>query len=83
MMITCDTPPRTTRISDKNLKSGNDLFWLKMMVKSGLKKYFEIPRAPSERPANEPGQFSLSWQIFLHWAAATLKGHVELQNEFF
>ena len=55
-----------------------------MMVKSGLeKKYFEIPRAPSEIPANQPGQFSPSGQIFLHWAAATLKGHVEFQNNFF
>ena len=25
-------------------------------------------------PANLPGQFSLSGQIFLHWAAATMKG---------
>ena len=47
------------------------------------KKYFEIPHAPSEIPANQPGQFSLSGQIFLHWAAATLKGHVEFQNNFF
>ena len=39
-------------------------FWLKMI---------EIPRWPSEIPANLPGQFSLSGQIFFHWAAATLK----------
>ena len=51
------------------------------MVKSGLFFYFEILRAPSEVPANLPGQFSLSGQIFLHWAAATLKGHVGFQNE--
>jgi hypothetical protein len=45
-----------------------------MMVKRGLEIFFfEIPRAPSEIPANHPGQFSLSEQIFLHWAAATLK----------
>ena len=31
--------------------------------------------------ANLPGQFSLSGQIFLHWAAATLKGLVEFQNK--
>ena len=44
------------------------------------KKYFEIQRWPSEIPANLPGQFSLSGQIFLHWAAATLKGLVGFQN---
>jgi hypothetical protein len=42
--------------------------------------YFEIILVPSEIPAKPPGQFSLSGQIFLHWAAATLKGLVELQN---
>ena len=52
-----------------------------MMVKSGLVFYFEILLAPSELPANLPGQFSLSGQIFLHWAAATLKGLVEFQNK--
>ena len=59
------------------------IFGLKMMVKSGLKKLIEIPRAPSEIPANQQGQFSLSGQLFLHWAAATLKGHMEFQNNFF
>ena len=59
------------------------IFGLKMMVKSGLKKCFEILSAPSEIPAKQPGQFSLSGQIFLHWAAATMKGHVEFQNNFF
>jgi len=59
------------------------IFGLKMMVKSGLKNYLKIPHAPSEIPANQPGQFSLSGQIFLHWAAATLKGHVEFQNNLF
>ena len=38
---------------------------------------FEILRAPSEIPANLLGQFSLSGQIFLHWAAAALKAIVE------
>ena len=52
-----------------------------MMVKSGLVFYFEILLAPSELPANLPGQFSLSGQLFLHWAAATLIGLVEFQNE--
>ena len=54
-----------------------------MTVKSGLEKKIEIPRAPSEIPANLPDQLSLSGQIFLHWAAATLKGLVEFQNIFF
>ena len=45
--------------------------------------YFEILHAPSEIPANLPGQFSRSGQIFLHWAAATLKGHVGFQNKKF
>ena len=52
-----------------------------MIVKSGLVFYFEILLAPSELPANLPGQFSLSGQLFLHWAAATLKGLVEFQNK--
>ena len=59
------------------------IFGLKMMVKRCLEFFFfEIPLAPLEIPANQPGQFSLSGQIFLHWAAATLKGHVEFQNDF-
>ena len=41
----------------------------------------EIHRAPSEIPANLPGQFSLSGQIFLHWAGATRKGLSEFQNK--
>ena len=45
--------------------------------------HFEIPLASSEIPANLPGQFSLSRQIFLHWAASTLKGLEEFQNNFF
>ena len=53
-----------------------------MMVKSGLEfSYFEFSLAPSEIPANLPGQFSPSGQIFLHWAAATLKGLVGFQNK--
>ena len=44
------------------------------MMKNDLEFfYFDIHRAPSEIPANLPGQFSLPGQIFLHWAAATLK----------
>ena len=52
-----------------------------MMVKSGLD--FQILLALSELPDNLPGQFSLSGQISLHWAAATLKGLVEFQNKKF
>ena len=49
------------------------------MVKSGLD--FEIEKVPSEIPANLQGQFSLSRQIFLHWAAADLKGLDQFQNK--
>jgi hypothetical protein len=52
-----------------------------MMVKSGLVFYFEILLAPSELPPNLPGQFSLSGQLFLHWAAATLKGLLEFKKQ--
>ena len=54
-----------------------------MMVKSVLVFvfFFEILQAPSELPANLTGQFSLSGQLFLQWAAATLKGLVEFQNK--
>ena len=52
-----------------------------MMMKSVLVFYFEILLAPSELPANLPGQFRLGGQLFLHWAAATLKGLVEFQNK--
>ena len=41
------------------------------------KNHFKIPCAPSEIPGNLPSQFSLSWQIFLEWAASILKGHAE------
>ena len=59
-------------------------FWLKNDdEKWSRKNYFEIPPWPSEIPANLPGQFSLSGQIFLHWAAATLKAIVEFWNNFF
>ena len=56
----------------------------KMMMKSGLDFFsFEILHAPSEIPANLPGQFSRYGQISLHWAAATLKGHLGFQNKIF
>ena len=47
-----------------------------MMVKSGL----EFTLKFTEIPAKLPGQFGHSGQIFLHWAAATLKGLGEFQN---
>ena len=54
-------------------------------VKNDDKKWsricFEIHRAPSEIPAKLPDQFGHSGQIFVHWAAATLKGIGELQNK--
>ena len=53
------------------------IFYLNMMVKN------EIDPAPSEIPANLPGQFNLSWLTFLHWAAATLSGQGEYQNKTF
>ena len=55
-----------------------------MMIKNGLESfYFKILRAPSELPANLLGQFSHYGQVFLHWAAATLKGHVGFKNRKF
>ena len=49
------------------------------MVKSGLVFYFENILAPSELPANLPGQLGISGQIFLHWVAVNLKGLGEFQ----
>ena len=51
------------------------------MMKNGLDFFFEIHRAPSEIPANLPGQFSLSEQIFFALGMATLKGPGEFQNK--
>ena len=67
-------------------------FWCQTIHQKWLKNddekwsrnnYFEIPRAPSEIPANLPGQFGLSGQIVLHWAAATLKGSWNFKMCFF
>ena len=58
------------------------IFELKNDGKKWSRIYFEIHRAPSEIPAKLPGQFSHSGQIFLHWAAATLKGLGQFQNKF-
>ena len=57
------------------------VFELKNDGKKWSKIYFEIHRAPLEIPAKLPGQFCHSGQIFLHWAAATLKGLGEFQNK--
>ena len=59
------------------------IFQLKSDGKKWSRIYFEIHRAPSEIPAKLPGQFGHSGQIFLHWAAATLKGLVGFQNKKF
>ena len=57
------------------------IFELKNDGKKSSRIYFEIHRAPSEIPAELPGQFGHSRQIFLHWAAATPKGLGEFQNK--
>ena len=52
------------------------------MVKSGLEFfYFEIYRAPSEKPANLSGQFSLSGKIFCTGQQQLRKGLGEFQNK--
>ena len=53
---------------------------LKMMVKSGLEFILKLTE-PLQIPAKLPGQFSHCGQIFLHWAAATLKGLGEFPNK--
>ena len=78
------TPAITHSISGLKSRVLKLPFWLK---NDGEKRsrifYFEIHRAPSEITANLPDQFSLSRQMFLHWAAATLKGLGEFQNKKF
>ena len=59
------------------------IFELKNDGKKCSRIYFEIHGAPSEIPAKLPGQFSHSGQIFVHWAAGTLKGLAEFQNKKF
>ena len=59
------TPPRTARISGLKSQLLKRLF----LAKNDGEKwsrifYFKIKRAPSEIPANLPGQFSLSEQSF-------------------
>ena len=57
------------------------IFQLKNDGEKWSRLFFEIHRAPSEIPANLPGQFSPTGHIFWHWAAATLKELDEFQNE--
>jgi hypothetical protein len=61
-----------------------------MMMNSCLEFYILEFSEPLQRylqnnllTCHLPGQFSLSWQILLHWAAATLFGQAEIQNEKF
>ena len=79
------SPNKTRRIRELLTKISaleTNIFSLKMMMKSGLEFfYFEILLAPSEISANLPGQLSPSWQIFWHWAAATLKELGQFQNK--
>ena len=53
------------------------------MMVNFLFSYLEIEIAPSEITAKWLEQFSFSEQIFLHWAAATLKVLVGFQNKKF
>ena len=57
------------------------IFELKNDGKKWSRIYFEIHRAPSEIPVKLPGQFGHSGQMFLHWAAATLKGLGKFQDK--
>ena len=78
------TPPTTPRISGLKSQVWNQHFWVKNDGEKWSRIfYFEILGAPSKIPANLPGQFSHYGQIFLHWAAATLKGHLGFQNKKF
>ena len=67
-----------TKISSLEIK----IFGFKKIGEKWSRICFEIHRAPSEIPASLPGQFSPTGQIFLHWAAATLKGLGQFQNKF-
>ena len=56
-------------------------FWLENDGEKWSRIFYSKIWAPLEIPANLSGQFSLSGQIVLHWAVATLKGLGEFQNE--
>ena len=82
-LLRSPTPARTLSLSDlKSQVLKLPFFNFKIVMKNGLDFFIEIHQAPSEIPANLPGQFSLSWSIFLHWAAVTLKGLGQFQNKF-
>jgi hypothetical protein len=49
-----------------------------MMMKSGLEFFILKFTEPLQKYL--PGQFSLSGQMFLHWAVATLKGLGEISK---
>ena len=74
-----NTPVRTHSISGLKSRVMKLSF---LSLKKWSRIYFEIDQAPSEIPAKLPGQFGQSGQIFLHWAAATLKGLGQFQNKF-
>jgi hypothetical protein len=52
-----------------------------MMVKSGLEFILKFTEPLQRYLLKLPGQFGHSGQIFVHWAAAPLKGLGEFQNE--
>ena len=51
-----------------------------MMVKSGLELILKFTE-PLQIPAKLPGQFNHSGQMFLQWAAATLKVPSKLKKK--
>ena len=78
------TPARTLSVSGLKSRVLKLPFWLKNDGEKWYRIfYFENQRAPSEINTKLPGQFSLSWQMFLHWAAVILKGLAEFQNKKF
>ena len=74
----CNSFYKWTKISSLEII----IFELKNDGKKWSRIYFEIHRAPSEIPAKLPGQFGHSGQVFLHWAAAILKGLCEFFINF-
>jgi hypothetical protein len=75
----------SSRSSNKDLLGCYDevllQFYAGLYIKLSLEASFRWWN--DEIPANLSGQFSLSGQIFLHWAATTLKGLGEFQNKEF
>jgi hypothetical protein len=78
------TPSRTARISDQNLKSWKNHFWLKNDdEKWYISFYFEIIRALQRYLLTCQANSAFLGRFFLLWAAATLKGYVGFQNKKF